>query len=146
MKNGGIVSFADQNRPIKDYNLLQASVPSSPKLRLIDATDSAIMALGFAHLKNCKHLDTIILNRCAHMENEALDHLAYVRNSLKVLQVTDCGNVEDSGLLALKQLTNLQSLTVHGFIYVEDFEGIIRELAKSLPNCKIIAQKPQSKE
>lgn len=120
---------------------MQASLNGKPKLQSIDGTDSSIMSLGFEHLKNCKFIDKIILNRCAHMENDALEQLAYVRKSLNVLQVTDCGNVEDNGLLAIKNLTNLKLLILYDFIYVTNLTNIINELQKSLPNCQIISEK-----
>lgn len=146
VKNGGSVSFANNNHLIKDYGILQASISGQPKLKVIDGTDSSIMALGFEHLKNCKYIDKIILNRCQHMENSALDQLAYVKDTLNVLQVTDCGNVENSGLSTLKQLTNLKLLILYGFIYVEDFQNIINVLQKNLPKCQIITERPEQKQ
>lgn len=74
------------------------------------------------------------------MENDALEQLAYVKNSLKELQVTDCPNVIDSGLLSLKQLNHLQKLTIYGFVYVKDFNGVVDQLKKELPDCKIITE------
>lgn len=127
---------------MKDYNSLQAGVPTTaPKLHIIDATDSSIMALGFEHFKGCTSIERIILNRCKHMENEALEELRYMKNSLKELQVTDCNNVVDSGLLSLKQLEHLQKLTIYGFVYVEDFDAVVNQLKKDLPKCQIITDK-----
>lgn len=74
------------------------------------------------------------------MENDALEQLAYVKNSLKELQVTDCANVIDSGLLSLKQLNHLQKLTIYGFVYVKDFAGVVDQLKKELPDCKIVTE------
>lgn len=132
----------NQSRPIKEYNSLQAGASSaSPKLQVIDGTDSSIMGLGFKHFHGCKCIERIILQRCQHMEDEALQHLAYVKDSLKHLEIVDCHNVEDSGLLSLKQLQNLQTLTMHGFIYVKDFDGVVRQLKQDLPNCEIVTEK-----
>lgn len=131
----------NQSSPIKEYNSLQASGPTaSPKLRVIDATDSSIMGLGFEHFRGCKFIERIILRRCKHMENEALQHLAFVENTLKHLEIVDCHNVEDSGLLTLKQLNNLQTLNIHGFFYVKEFDTIVRQLQQDLPNCEINTQ------
>lgn len=110
---------------------------------MIDGTDSSIMALGFDHFRGCKFIERIILQRCQHMENEALEKLANVKSSLKHLEIVDCHNVEDSGLLSLKQLHNLQTLTVHGFMYVKDFNGIVEQLKKDLPNCQITSKTTQ---
>lgn len=99
------------------------------------------MAIGFEHFKGCKAIERIILNRCKHMENEALEQLGYVKNSLKELQVTDCNNVVESGLLSLKQLNHLQKLTIYGFIYIKDFNGVVSQLKKDLPGCEIVTDK-----
>lgn len=144
IKNGGCIKFWDAEKPIAEYNVLQTpGFPYKLKIQTIDATDSSIMALGFDHLKNCTDIRTIILNRCKHLENEALEKLAYVKDSLNELQITECGNIENSGLLSLKQLQNLQKLTIHSFLYVQDFDGIVKDLQKNLPNCKILTSKPE---
>lgn len=75
------------------------------------------------------------------MENEALEDLAYVKNSLKELQVTDCSNVVESGLLSLKQLNQLKKLTIYGFIYIKDLNGVVNQLKKDLPACEIITSR-----
>lgn len=144
MKNGGAVQFVDQSRLVKEYNSLQAGMPTgSPKLQVIDATDSSIMGLGFEHFRGCHFIDRIILQRCKHMENDALQHLANVKKSLKHLEIIDCHNVEDSGLLTLKQLKNLQTLTMHGFIYVKELNTIVHQLKQDLPNCQIVTEPPK---
>ncbi|XP_031631576.1 ATP synthase subunit s, mitochondrial isoform X2 [Contarinia nasturtii] len=117
------------------YNSL--SNTKSEKIKVVDGTDSSIMALGFEHFKGCKNIEQIILNRCKHMENEALEQLGYVKNSLNELQITDCPNVVESGLMSLKQLNNLKKLTIYNFIYIKDFTGVVNQLKKDLPNCEI---------
>lgn len=139
IKNGGAVQFTNHSSPTKEYNALVGS-SSSARIKMIDATESSIMAIGFEHFKGCKSIEQIILNRCKHMENDALEQLAYVKNSLKELQVTDCANVIDSGLLSLKQLNHLQKLTIYGFVYVKDFAGVVDQLKKELPDCKIVTE------
>lgn len=99
------------------------------------------MAIGFEHFKGCNAIEHIIFNRCKHLEDEALEQLAYVKTSLKELQVTDCPNVVESGLLSLKQLINLQKLTIYGFIYIKDFHGVVNQLKKELPSCEIVIDK-----
>lgn len=143
IKNGGAVQFANQSQPTSEYNSLLVGSSASSRIKVVDATDSSIMALGFEHFKGCTSIERIILNRCKHMENEALEQLAYVKQSLKELQVTDCSNVMDSGLLSLKQLNHLQKLTIYGFVYVKDFNGIVNQLKKDLPGCQIVTEKVQ---
>lgn len=111
------------------------------RIRLVDATDSSIMALGFEHFKGCRAIEHIILNRCKHMENEALEQLSYVKSSLKELQVTDCSNVIESGLLSLKQLNHLEKLTIYGFTYVKDLNAVINQLKNDLPKCEIVTNR-----
>lgn len=143
LKNGGSVRFVDGRTPITEYNALDADqLPVAPKIHTVDATDSSIMAIGFEHFKGCNHIERIILNRCKHMENEALEQLSYVKDTLRDLQVTECGNVEDSGLRTLKNLSQLRKLTVYGFLYVKDFNGVCNELKQHLPHCEIITSKP----
>lgn len=139
LKNGGTVRFVDGRTPITDYNALldEQKLPVLQRIHTIDATDSAIMALGFDHLDGCHSIERIILNRCKHMENNALEKLTFVKDTLHHLQVTECGNVEDSGLRSLKNLSQLKTLTIHGFLYVKDFNGICNELKQSLPQCQI---------
>lgn len=139
IKNGGAVQFQNHFQPVKEYNSLHAT--NSSHIKMVDASDSSIMALGFDHFKGCKSIERIILNRCKHMENEALERLVYVKNSLKELQVTDCSNVVESGLLSLKQLNHLQKLTIYGFIYINDFNGVVSQLKKDLPACEIVTDK-----
>lgn len=142
MKNGGTVQFVDDRTTITEYNALdEKKLPIGTKIHTIDATDSSIMAIGFEHLKGCKFIERIILNRCQHMENEALEQLTYVNDTLHDLQVTQCGNVEDSGLQSLKNLSNLKKLTIYGFVYVKIFDEVCNELKRNLPNCEIITKK-----
>lgn len=140
VKNGGAVQFKNHSQPVKEYNLL--NVGSGPaQIKVVDATESSIMAIGFEHFKGCKSIERIILNRCKHMENEALEQLVYVKKSLKELQVTDCSNVVESGLLSLKQLNHLQKLTIYGFMYIKDFNSVVNQLKKDLPDCEIVTDK-----
>lgn len=141
VKNGGAVQLGNQSQPTSEYNSLLIGSSASTRLKVIDGTDSSIMAIGFEHLKGCKSIERIILNRCKHMENEALEQLAFVKNSLLELQVTDCPNVIDSGLLSLKQLNHLQKLTIYGFLYMKDFNGVISQLKQDLPGCQIVTEK-----
>lgn len=141
IKNGGAVQFTHQRQITKDYNSIQLGDTAPARIRLVDATESSIMALGFEHFKGCTAIEHIILNRCKHMENEALEKLAYVKNSLKELQVTDCPNVADSGLLSLKQLIHLKKLTIFGLTFVKDPNAVINQLKNDLPGCEIVTNR-----
>lgn len=149
LKNGGTVRFVDGHEPITEYDALdEKKLPILPKIHTIDATDSSIMAIGFEHLKGCKYIERIILNRCKHMENHALEQLSLVKDTLHDLQVTECNNVESSGLRSLKNLTKLRKLTIYGFLYIntKDFDTVCRDLKQNLPKCEIISSGVMSDE
>lgn len=131
------MTFHNANHPISDYNVLPPAKGVGPKIHTFDATDSSIMAIGFDHFEGCKNIQKVVLHRCTHLENEALEKLIILKDTLKELEVSECYNVEDSGLLSLKNLNRLQVLTIYGFKYVKDFDGVVNELKKSLPKCKI---------
>lgn len=142
MKNGGAVQFKNQQQSINDYNHLQTTnIPSTMKLSKVDASNSSIMSLGFEHFKGCNSIEHIILHECQHMEDDAIEKLKYVKNSLNELQVTECHNVEKTGLLSLKQLAHLKKLTIYGFTYIEDLDPIVNQLREDLPKCQIITSK-----
>lgn len=124
-------------KALKDYNALPPSDLVSPKIQIFDGTNSSIMEIGFEHLNGCTAIEKMILHRCQHMENEALAKISLIKNSLIELQITECFNVEDEGLLTLKELKRLRKLTIYGFRYVKDLNGVVNELKKSLPNCSI---------
>lgn len=140
LKNGGTVTFDGRSRAIADYNSLgSAPGPAAvrPKIRAIDATDASIMAIGFEHLRDCGALQSIRLERCKHLENEALQKLEHVGGSLRQLTIVDCFNVVDSGLLSLGQLHGLERLEVSGVPYVKDLAAVVAELKVKLPNCAV---------
>lgn len=142
LKNGGAIRYMGPGRAqISDYNSLGATEYRKSYIEDVNATDSSIMAIGFDHFKNCNHIKKITLNKCKHMENEALEKLIYCKDSLIDLSIEDCFNVLDSGLLTLKQLPNLQKLVISGVPYVKDIENVKRELIQSLPKCDLSINK-----
>lgn len=142
LKNAGGVKFYGMPKTLTDYNALPSTDNFvGPKIQIFDGTNSSIMAIGFDHLVGCDKIERMILHRCTHMENEALAKISIIKDTLVELQVTECLNVDDSGLLALKDLHNLRKLTIYGFRYVKDLNGVVRELKKSLPKCSIVSIK-----
>lgn len=136
LKNGGSVTFVGRS-PVDDYNELNATSSGRRPIQAVDATDSSIMAIGFEHFRDCRDLRSIRLERCKHMENEALEQLTLVKDSLRELTVTDCFNVTESGLHSLGELSNLERLHVSGVPYVEDVEAVRAALQAKLPDCEI---------
>lgn len=136
LKNGGAVRFKNQQTILfSNYN----SLPGDMKLSLIeiDGTNSTIMDIGFDHLKNCDLIENIKLIECKYLENGALEKLEHVKKSLKYLEISGCFNINDTGLMSLTGLTNLQKLVVRNLPYVKDFDKIKKELKEKLPKCSI---------
>lgn len=135
LKNGGTVTFA--NRPdkiINDYNFLPKDC-NQLSLKSINATNTAVMSLGFEHLYGCKEIEKIVLDNCTYMENEALAKLCSVKDSLRYLQITACPNVENSGLLTLGCLHRLRMVALADLPYVDNLTGVINRLQTKLPDC-----------
>lgn len=136
LKNGGAVKF--QNYPtilFSNYN----SLPGENQLPIIeiDGTNSSIMDIGFDHLKNCDMIENIKLIKCKNLENGALEKLELVKKSLKFLEVSGCFNINETGLMSLTGLTNLEKLVVNNLPYVKDFDKIKKELKEKLPKCSV---------
>ncbi|XP_055903009.1 ATP synthase subunit s, mitochondrial [Eupeodes corollae] len=137
LKNGGAVSFVQApGRLLQDYNLLP---PPSTRVQIkeIDATDSSIMKLGMEHLKSCQHIDRVILNRCKHLESDGLSGLTHIKNTLKHLQISSCYNIDDQGLMVLKELTQLKNLLMFDLPAVKDLDKVINEIKPNLKDCTI---------
>ena len=63
-----------------------------------------------------------------------LAHLKDLTN-LQYLSLEGCENITDAGLVHLKNLTNLKDLSLAGCENITD--SGVAELQKALPNCKI---------
>ncbi|XP_054737565.1 ATP synthase subunit s, mitochondrial [Anastrepha obliqua] len=137
LKNGGGVGLVGMpNRVVKDYNSLP---PESVKfnVQIVDATNASIMKIGFDHFAGCRHIDTVVLNNCKHLEDGGLEGLVHLKNTLKNLQVSGCYNLRDSCLDVIGELIALEQLRLFDLIYVKDLQGVATKLRKLLPNCKI---------
>lgn len=138
IKNGGAIRFTGNPKVlVKQYDLLSDNFGFALKIKEIDATDSSIMKLGFEHLKGCKAIDKIILNRCKLLENDSLSELQHVADTLRELHVISCYNMRDDGILLLKSFKNLKSLIIYDLPYVRDLNRVKDELVKEIPQCKI---------
>ncbi|XP_050299287.1 ATP synthase subunit s, mitochondrial [Anthonomus grandis grandis] len=136
LRNGGKVKFVDAFESETDYNNLPKE-EVQVKLQEIDATGSSIMANGFEHLKGCNHISKIILDQCSYLENEALEGLSYVKDSLLFLQVSRCGNITEQGLVHLLKLVKLRTLIIFGLPYLKDRKKMLDVLGKGLKTCQI---------
>ncbi|GAB0092939.1 ATP synthase subunit s, mitochondrial [Sergentomyia squamirostris] len=140
LKNGGAVRFwQNPNNLLSNYNLLppEKETPGQETLKEIDATNSAIMTIGFAHLAGCHKIDKIIIDNCKMVGDRGFQHFANVKNSLNHLEIAQCANVTDSGIRKLIDLTNLKTLTLKQLPGVKDWSSLEKELKMHLKNCHI---------
>ncbi|KAL9918399.1 ATP synthase subunit s, mitochondrial [Glossina fuscipes fuscipes] len=135
LKNGGAIrTKGNPDILLKNYNLLP---PESDKflIKVADATGSSIMKIGLQHFNGCKHIDTVIIHSCRHLEEDGLNDIVYLTQSLKVLQVSDCGNINDQGLMVIGKLKNLELLKIYHMPAVKNMENVKNQLQEMLPNC-----------
>lgn len=135
LKNGGFVKFENM-KWTNDYNALPAE-NYRYRIEEVDGTKSTIMAMGFDHFNNCAAIRKITLKSCRYMENEALEKLGHLKETLCELEIIGCYNVIDEGLLTLKQLKKLNKLTVENLPYVKDMQSVEKELRTDLAGCVI---------
>ncbi|XP_071445324.1 ATP synthase subunit s, mitochondrial [Hetaerina americana] len=136
LRCGASVKYKNSTKYVNDYNSLPPE-RSSFAIQEVDATDSAVMNEGFPHFRGLKHLEKITFHRCSYLEDEALKKLVYVKDSLKHLQVSSCGDVTDEGILSLAALINLNSILLYDLPEVKQREKCLNELIKALPSCKV---------
>lgn len=96
--------------------------------------------MGFDHFKDCTAIRKIAFKSCRYMENEALEKLEHLKDSLCELEINGCYNVVDEGLLTLKRLKKLNKLTIVNLPYVKDMKAVEKDLQSALPQCAIEIQ------
>lgn len=134
LKNGGkIRTVEDQGRILKDCNTLSSE--KDFKIKSIDASGSSIMKMGFDHLKGCKHIDTVILHECEHLEG--LDGITHLKDTLKELEVSACDNINDADLMVIGELKNLDFLKMFQMRYVKNIYNIRQALTDKIPKCSM---------
>ena len=142
LRNGACVRFVGSPILFCDYNTLP---PENQKFSIkeIEATNAGISADGFVHLKGCEKLDRIVLDNCVYVTDEALEKLDMRKDSLKVLEISNCKNITDDGLKSLKNLKNLEKLIARNLPYVKDATKVRDELKKYIANCEIDINSPK---
>ncbi|XP_057654268.1 ATP synthase subunit s, mitochondrial-like [Diorhabda carinulata] len=136
LRNGGVVKFVNFTEYTKDYNDLPPE-GTIVRLKEIDASHTSIMHTGFEHFDGCKNIDTLILHKCAYVDDKALVLLHHLKDSLSKLQVSCCPNVTDKGVLSLTNLKQLTNLYLCELQAAKKMKENIETLKSSLPNCKI---------
>lgn len=137
LKNGGAIRILEEaNILIDQYNALP---PENVKFHVkeVDATKATIMKVGFEHFKGCSNIDKVILHECLYLEEDGLDGIVHLVNSLETLEISACPNVSSNGLLVLGKLKNLMNLTISDMGNVRDLPAIRTKLQELLPQCTI---------
>lgn len=141
LKNGGGIRMTDNPNVLwKDYNSLP---PESRRfnIKVADGSNSSVMKIGLDHFAGCDQIDTVIFHNCKYLEEDSLDGLLHLKNSLVNLQVSACDDLRDKDLKVITNLTNLRSLTLYDMINVKDMEKVITEIKKEIPDCQIKSNK-----
>jgi ATP synthase, H+ transporting, mitochondrial F0 complex, subunit s len=94
------------------------------------------MAVGFHHFTGCNHIDTVKLDNCVYIDDEALWRLEILAKTLKDLEIVNCKNVTSAGLMSLAKLQNLEKIKVAELPMVQNVSTVEAELSKALPSCK----------
>ncbi|KAL3865594.1 hypothetical protein ACJMK2_042968 [Sinanodonta woodiana] len=137
LRCGASVRWKGFNHIEKDYNSLPGGGFERYKIEEIDASGSCIMYIGFPHLNGLNHVRKMILHECIYLEDNALEYLSHIKDTLKFLQISRCPSITQEGLSKLVMLENLQQLVLFQLPEVSDKEGTIRMLQNALPKCQV---------
>ncbi|XP_023226937.1 ATP synthase subunit s, mitochondrial-like [Centruroides sculpturatus] len=140
---GASVKWKDIDKWQVDYNTLPTGNFQRYKIEEIDATDSSVMYVGFPHLKNLNYLKRIKFHNCSYLNDEGLEMLDLVKDTLQHLEITSCGNVTNKGLTPLKNLKNLKYLLLFDLPEIVNREACVEDLRNSLPGCEIHFPAPE---
>ncbi|CAK9816983.1 ATP synthase subunit s, mitochondrial [Anthophora plagiata] len=102
LRNGAAVRWKNSKELTRDYNKLPSG--NSYFIEAVDATDSGICDVGFPHFKGCNYINEVKLINCVYINNEAMEALSILKNTLTHLEVIDCTSVDNEGLRKLKIL------------------------------------------
>lgn len=143
LKNGGGVRFRESPHVLhSDYNTLPAENNKVHVLE-IDATKASIMSIGFEHLKDCNHIQKMILDSCKYLDDEAVSKLKYIDKSLVELKIDRCRNISQEGLMEMvKSVPHLKRLKLGSDMPLlkSEISALVPELKKHLPDCEITVE------
>ncbi|XP_063706066.1 ATP synthase subunit s, mitochondrial [Culicoides brevitarsis] len=138
LRNGACVKFVGEQNLFCDYNFLPPdTIPFTRKIKEIYAKEAGINSNGFNHLRGLTSVDSVHIENCVYVDNGVFSNLMHVKETLKTLEVIDCQNISDAGLLDVKNLVNLRKFVAHNLAYVKDEKKVKEELAKALPHCEL---------
>lgn len=136
LKNGGSIKFTN-NDLYTNYNELPEE-NTTLFIKKIDASYTGINGLGLTHLDGCTQIECIVFHKCDKLENKAINKLEFVKNSLRMLQISSIRSVKDSGLRSISKLIKLEKLICFNLPRVKNMEQVEKELKSALPQCDIM--------
>ncbi|XP_074400228.1 ATP synthase subunit s, mitochondrial isoform X2 [Zonotrichia albicollis] len=87
-----------------------------------------------------EHVRDIKLEKCMYIQDQCLQRLSEtssLQRSLQQLQIISCGNVTDTGVLALHRLANLKYLYLSDLPGIREKEKTFRVLQQALPKLEL---------
>ncbi|CAL7943229.1 unnamed protein product [Xylocopa violacea] len=134
LRNGASVRWKGHSEQLTDYNVLPDS--GNYFIEAVEADNAGICDIGFQHFEGCKHIKKVKLENCRYIDNNAMNCLSLLQDSLTNLEIINCKSVSDDGVFKLKVLKNLETLKIKGLPAVDN-NIVQKELTEALPNCKI---------
>ncbi|XP_015681056.1 ATP synthase subunit s, mitochondrial [Protobothrops mucrosquamatus] len=136
LRCGASVRYHGYDKWQQDYNALPLGPLEKYKIQAINATESCIMNRGFDYLDGLTHLEEIKFCKCIYIEDACLQRISEtpsLQKSLLRLFLISCGNVTDTGIIALHKLSNLEYLFLSDLPGIRERERTVQSLKKSMP-------------
>ncbi|KAF2976089.1 hypothetical protein EK904_005975 [Melospiza melodia maxima] len=131
LRCGALVRYQGSPKWQQDYNAL----PTGPLGRYVHAANPALCpADGLEHVRDIK------LEKCMYIQDQCLQRLgetSTLQKSLQRLKIISCGNVTDTGILALHRLANLKYLYLSDLPGIREKEKTVRVLQQALPKLEL---------
>ncbi|XP_025419550.1 ATP synthase subunit s, mitochondrial-like [Sipha flava] len=140
MKNGAKVRCKGCREFVSHYDCLPTryDVLGQFKIEQVYAGEEAsISHIGFTHFRDCNNILDIAFVRCSTIDNEAIQKLQILKDSLKSLKIDSCENVFNEGIIELEHLQALKYLELKN-VQLENEMKIINHLKLKLQNCNIV--------
>ncbi|XP_014289736.1 ATP synthase subunit s, mitochondrial [Halyomorpha halys] len=140
MRNGAFVRWKGQPGLVSHYNFL----PLDPEdknpyfIEEISAVEASISHHGFDHFKGCNCILKIQFQKCWYLDDTCLKKLELLANSLIHLEIDQCTEITNQGLLHITSLSNLLTLKLGHLDGVKNLQESVKQINAKLPNCHIM--------
>ncbi|CAG5130586.1 unnamed protein product, partial [Candidula unifasciata] len=143
LRNGGAIKWTTSTKKLADYNMLPSTDFEHYKLEEIDLTATDVIGLGFAHLKDLKHLKKVVMHGVRSAGDDALAYLHHVQDTLEHLEISRCPMITEKGLLKhLSEMKKLRHLVIYDLIEIRNLQAVVDSLQKAMPWCTIDTTNP----